>query len=410
MAAQSELQPRTPAGARLFATAESLAAQFASQADANDRTGRYSLDNCRALKDARYFVAPIPEPFGGLGVESVYDILVASTRLARGDPATTLGLNMHLLFVMNMVRRWRMACHRNDQRRMAAFAESLEQIVSENQVVAIAVSEPGQNLTMPATRAARTDTGWTLNGHKIFCTMSPAATMLSVAVTYASTDGTLLYGYAQVPRDTPGVVVHEDWDALGMRASGSNSVTLQDVKLPATALRGGFPAGQLTAGYMERNLTAGLFHASASLGIAEAAHENGVARHAAKQPASMSSRTLTLAAENAIDVSAIRAVFGRAAEMIDSYYHCCADSDGSFEELTPLFAEVQAAKTFVNQAAARVVDRALTLSGGAGYMSKHPLSRAYRDVRAGAFMQPLSDTRAYDFIGQIALQLEPMLS
>ena len=57
----------------------------------------------------------------------------------------------------------------------------------------------------------------------------------------------------------------------------------------------------------------------------------------------------------------------------------------------------------------RVVDRALALTGGAGYMSHHPLSRAYRDVRAGAFMHPLGATRAYEFIGRIALGAQPAL-
>ena len=74
--------------------------------------------------------------------------------------------------------------------------------------------------------------------------------------------------------------------------------------------------------------------------------------------------------------------------------------------MAALFAEVQSAKTFVNEAAVRVVDRALALSGGAGYMSRHPLSRAYRDVRAGAFMHPLGANRAYEFIGRIALGAE----
>ena len=75
-----------------------------------------------------------------------------------------------------------------------------------------------------------------------------------------------------------------------------------------------------------------------------------------------------------------------------------------------VLAEVQAAKAFVGQAAARVVNRALSLFGGAGCLSRDPLSRAYRDVRASHFMQPLSITRAYDFLGQLALGLEPSLS
>jgi alkylation response protein AidB-like acyl-CoA dehydrogenase len=57
----------------------------------------------------------------------------------------------------------------------------------------------------------------------------------------------------------------------------------------------------------------------------------------------------------------------------------------------------------------RIVDRALGLSGGAGYLNGHPLARAYRDVRAGAFMHPLGANRAYDFVGAVALGREPAL-
>jgi alkylation response protein AidB-like acyl-CoA dehydrogenase len=85
-------------------------------------------------------------------------------------------------------------------------------------------------------------------------------------------------------------------------------------------------------------------------------------------------------------------------------------SGGSTEELAALYAEVQAAKAFINEASVRVVDHALALSGGAGYFNEHPLSRAYRDVRAGAFMHPLGANRAYEFIGQVVLGLEVNLT
>jgi L-evernosamine nitrososynthase len=83
--------------------------------------------------------------------------------------------------------------------------------------------------------------------------------------------------------------------------------------------------------------------------------------------------------------------------------------DDSDENLVALFAEAQAAKTFINEAAARIVDRALALSGGAGYLNGHPLARAYRDVRAGSFMQPLGTNRAYDLLGDVALGRELVL-
>jgi hypothetical protein len=243
----------------------------------HDTTGAYPLENLTLLEEAGYLVAPIPEQLGGQGVESLYDILAASSRLARGDASTTLGLNMHLLVAMSMVHRWRIARHRGDERRATAFARSLQRIVEDGVVLAAAVSEPNQDLTRPAARAARNGPGWVLNGRKVFATMSPAATMLLVSADYEDPTGQLLYGYAEVPADAPGVTVHDDWDALGMRASGSNSVSLRDVHLPAPAVRGGFALGDAT-GYIRRNLATGLFHASASVGIAEAAHSTALHR------------------------------------------------------------------------------------------------------------------------------------
>ena len=56
------------------------------------------------------------------------------------------------------------------------------------------------------------------------------------------------------------------------------------------------------------------------------------------------------------------------------------------------------------------MDRALALSGGAGYLNGSPLARAYRDVRAGGFMHPLGANRAYEFLGDHALGRTPALS
>jgi alkylation response protein AidB-like acyl-CoA dehydrogenase len=204
-----------------------------------------------------------------------------------------------------------------------------------------------------------------------------------------------------VPTATGGVVVHDDWDALGMRGSGSNSVSFDEVHVPASALRGGFPAGS-SPGYIERNLDGGLFHAAVALGVAEGAHAE-VAAAIARRGVAPDGRTRTLAAESTVELAACRAILARAAALLD---------DGSArggQDTTLLFAESQAAKTFVGEAAVRVVDRALALSGGAGYLNGSPLARAYRDVRATAFMHPLGANRAYDYLGALALGLEPTL-
>ena len=405
---QFELTAKTDPGALLVALAETLAEDFATRAACHDREASYPFEDFGALRSAGYFAAPIPEEHGGLGVTTIHDVVVASSRLARGDASVAIGVNMHLVAVLNIVRRWRIAVAAGNERRAGAFVRSMESVAKDGMVMAAAISEPSQDITRPATVAVRTESGWRVNGRKIFCTMSPAASVLYTAVTFPAEDGGERYGYALIPTDAPGVTVHDDWDAMGMRASGSNSVTLTDVELPAAALRGGFPVGDPVP-YMERNLAAGLFHASASLGIAESAHEH-VTAMIAKRGQTDDGRTRTLAAENAMELAACQAVLARSATLIDDHFAANPTSDGTREELTALFTETQATKAFINETATRVVDRALGLSGGAGYLNGSLLARAYRDVRAGAFMHPLGANRAYDLVGQVALGLEPALS
>jgi alkylation response protein AidB-like acyl-CoA dehydrogenase len=317
---------------------------------------------------------------------------------------------MHLAGAASVAQRYREAKAAGHERHIQALGFALAGIGRGGLIIAGAVSEPGQDLTRPATTAVRTENGWRINGLKIFCTMSPAADAFYVAVTHLDDNGEERYAYALIPRSTPGLTVNDDWDALGMRASGSHSLTLKDVDVPESAVRGGWPAGSLQPGLLEANFAAGLFHASASVGIAESAHTSVLETVAKKRQAGVEAgpHTLITASQNAIDLFAMRAAFDRAAHLIDEFLAAVPPEERSLDALSRVYAEVQAAKTFVNEAAVRIVDRALTLSGGAGYMNKHPLSRAYRDVRAGGFMHPLGANRAYEFIGQVALGQAPV--
>jgi alkylation response protein AidB-like acyl-CoA dehydrogenase len=401
-----ELTANTEAGARLVAVAEQLSEELATRAAEHDRAGSFPFEAIDALKAAGVFAAPVPVELGGLGVSSAHDSVVAASRLARGNASVAIGVSMHLVAVLNMERRRQVAVATGAERRARAFAASLKEIADDGVVLAAAISEPGQDLTRPGTVATRTESGWRIDGRKMFCTMSPAATDLYVSVTYADGDGVERYAYAMVPSDAPGVVVHDDWDALGMRASGSNSVSLEGVELPESGVRGGFRAGDPLP-YMERNLVAGLFHAASSLGIAESA--DAIARRGVAGRINGDARPRTQVADNAVDLAASRGVLSRAAALIDEHRAANPASDGSAAELGALFAEAQAAKAFVNEAAARVVERALALSGGAVYVNGSPLARAYRDVKAGSFMHPLGANRAYDYLGRVALGEETSL-
>ena len=401
-----ELVAHTEAGGRLTTAAERLAETLAAHAPQHDRDGSFPFEAIEALKAAGYFAAPVPVGLGGLGVGSAHDLVVASSRLARGDASVAIGVNMHLIAVANMERRRQVAVAAGVERRARGFAASLAQIARDGVVLGAAISERGQDLTRPATVATRTASGWRIDGRKLFCTMSPAATELYVAVGYADDLGVERYAYAMVPADAPGVVAHDDWDALGMRASGSQSVSFEGVELPESSVRGGFPAGD-TLPYIERNLVAGLFHAAASLGIAESADR--VARRGLAGRVNGAARPRTQVADNVVDLAAARGVLSRAAALIDEHRAANPGSDGSQREIAALFAEAQAAKAFVGEAASRVVERALALSGGAGYLNGSALARAYRDVKASSFMHPLGANRAYDYLAHAALGEQPSL-
>jgi alkylation response protein AidB-like acyl-CoA dehydrogenase len=228
-------------------------------------------------------------------------------------------------------------------------------------------------------------------------------------VTAVDETGAERYAFAAVPATAPGLEVLDDWDPLGMRASGSNSISLRDVALPDAAVRDGLPLGTWGVGLLERYLASGAFHAAASLGIAEAAHADAVAALAGRPLAgAAASHTATTLAQATIELASMQATFERAAAAIDAHHDRHPDGDPGLAEALEVFAQVQVAKAHVSEAAVRVVDRALALSGGSGFRRGHRLARAYRDVRAGAFMHPLGANRAADFIARVSLGLAPL--
>jgi alkylation response protein AidB-like acyl-CoA dehydrogenase len=94
---------------------------------------------------------------------------------------------------------------------------------------------------------------------------------------------------------------------------------------------------------------------------------------------------------------------------IEPFFEPRIDARRQLTSLVRLAVGTEACKVFVGDAAVRIVDRALALSGAAGYLNGSPPARAYRDVRALPFMHPLGANRAYAFLGQLAAGREPSL-
>jgi alkylation response protein AidB-like acyl-CoA dehydrogenase len=149
------------------------------------------------------------------------------------------------------------------------------------------------------------------------------------------------------------------------------------------------------------------------LGIAEDARERTISalrtrrKAPADEPLAERPSLQRTVAEMDMGIATARAILARTAQAADDCFGAAPTSECSHEDLRRLDREFQCTKWVVNRRAIEVVDLALTASGGSGYLSRDALSRKYRDVRAGPFMQAYSPNEAFDYIGHLALGLEP---
>ena len=407
-----ELKPVTEPGRRLVAIAEDHATDFATRADQHDRENSFPFENMEALQKSGMMAACAPEEFGGLGVESSHDAALGVSRLGRGDGSTAIAANMHIFASWVITRAWKAAKSGNDPMIAGITEGLLRQIGAAQLVTCVVGSEAGTDLRHPRTEATRSDGGWTLNGRKIFGTMSPIAQLFFIPVR-VDRNGEVGSGIAFVPRGTPGMEVKDNWNALGMRGSGSHDIEFKNCSIPEASLVDSGPWGAWTEMALETATGGNLGLVAAFLGIAEGARDLTIemvkTRRKGPNDRALAERYAIqhTIAEMEIDLAACRAMVARSGLAIDAFFAEHGAGDAPFEELHELNKDFQCTKWFVNRKAIEIVDRALTVSGGAGYLSKNRLSQLYRDVRAGPFMQPFSPNEAFEYIGRVTLGLTP---
>jgi alkylation response protein AidB-like acyl-CoA dehydrogenase len=391
--------------------AEEHAADFASRAEQHDTENTFVRENFEAMRKSGLLAATAPREYGGLGVDSLHDMTVAVSRLARGCGATAVAVNMHLGFVFDVARTLRQA---GADAPFAAQLTLLVKLLGRGRlVVSHAGTEPGGSaLSFPSTEARPTDGGYVVNGHKIFATNSAIADAFTVFVRVPDGAGWYRMGSAVISRGTPGVKVMDNWDAVGMRGSGSHDVVFSDCHVPADMVQLGSPIGEPTPEMWPGLLAVNFPLVGAYLGIAEAAHALTVAaaRSRRRKPFDqlLAERPATQfqLAEMEVCLAAARAALGRTCQAIDEFL-AKPDDELTMDGVNAVVMDFQCTKLIVNRAAADVVDRAMTVVGGSAYLTGHPLGRLYRDVRAGPFMQPYAPTEAMEFIGRVALGLDP---
>lgn len=412
------LSPRTTRGEAVVAAASSLVETFAERAHAADAANEVTRENFDDLIASGVASAFVPEELGGFGLDSIHDWILTIATLARGDASTAIAINMHLAVSRGLVQAYSDAKARlgTDHESTKGLAQLLGRLVSGDVLICATATEPGTDNLHPFTEAVRVgkgdDRGWCINGQKIFVTLSPIATHLAMNLRLRDGDGDHL-ATVMLPMDTPGLLPQHDWDALGMRSSGSQSVVFDNVRVPLHEVRKLSPWGQWSVGVLQNRTSANIPLVGAFLGIAEAAHDIALARLATQsrlgQPATENSGIQNAVGEMALELAQCRAILGAAAIQMDEYFerHSGEGPAATMEDAHHLMADYQAAKWTVNRGAISIVSKAMDLLGGSGYTNSHVLARLYRDVRAGPFMQPFGVTELREYVGQVTMGILP---
>ncbi|WP_096439496.1 acyl-CoA dehydrogenase family protein [Alteribacter populi] len=354
---------------------EALLPKFRKRADKLDENAEFPFENFADLKAEGIFHLTVPKRFGGDEV-SLYDYLLVQEQIAQGDAATSLSLGWHNGIIMQLkdTQKW------EEER----FQFICEEVVKDGVLLNSAATEPATGSPArggkPETTAKRVgENQYEISGKKTFTSLAPILDYFIVTVKIEETDEV---GEFLIPRNSKGLRIEETWDTLGMRATRSDDLILDRVKVSAEAWvatrhpgHGSGPQGWL------------LHIPACYLGVAKAARDDAIEFAKTYQPSSLNHPIKDVpevrrkTAEMDIELMKARHFMYHIAELWDRYP----------EQRSHLGAELAAVKTVATNAAVQVVDLAMRIVGGQSLFKSKPFERYYRDVRSGLHNPPSDD-------------------
>lgn len=375
-----------------IALARELNQTFRSRAAELDRDGQFSIENYRLSHENTYAAATVPQEFGGHGVDAL-TLAKMQEELGRGCAGTALGLSMHLSIV-GMISGV-IKPHQGG-------GNFLRRIVDEKISLGGGGSEEisGGDYDSMGTFAEKVPGGYRVNGKKKFASGCLAADYLFHFI--RTSKGKLAnFGISAflIRRDSPGVIIRETWDAMGMRASGSHEVVLENVFVPEDYLvgtpdRSFVECIPYTYYFLVAQLAIYLGIATESIDVAVTLLRTRAEK--AGQKFEPGPETLMVLGEAISKLEASRAFLHEISAELSTPH---GKKTGYTSEL---LARGAMAKAFGMKTCVEVVDAAVTIAGSIAYSRKFPLERHYRDVRAGAFHPPRNFPTALEMAGRYA--------
>jgi alkylation response protein AidB-like acyl-CoA dehydrogenase len=379
---------------RLQLQCRELAADFATRAAEHDRAASHPTENYRRLRDAGLLALNIAEEWGGQGVGLVGHTL-AFEALGQGCPSTALAFNMHASVVMPVMQSAEVAS--GVKRHLAELAVQQKQLIGGN------FSEPGTTSLIGArplsARARRVAGGYRVTGRKMFASMLEAADYCMVmAYPDGATSphaGILLL----VPRDAAGRSVNPNWDTLGMRATRSDALILDDCFLPDSALV--FCSDDIRRFRQDHLNWFWGSYTAVYLGVAQAAYDEVRRVVMARQPEGYA-QPLAYHPDVRRHVAVMSADL-EAARLVTYHSAWLSDTEGPTPATT---AALYRAKYVVGEAVSRITRTALTLGGAHGIFKGSRLEQLFRDGALAPLQPPPADFCLYS-MGLYELGLDP---
>jgi alkylation response protein AidB-like acyl-CoA dehydrogenase len=399
---------------RFIGLAGGLADDFAKRAAQHDEDESFPFENYEQMRECGYTNLIIPEEFGGLGA-SLLERVKAQERLAQGDGATALAINMHfnvlgLLVDLHQRSNRRRAIRPRDESRRDELprvvveteniAEKLQRIGGDRLICGGSGSEPDNAVInlRPRTEARQVEGGFLVNGRKIFGTQSIRLDYFFAEATWpdAPERPTIITFFVQ-PKNTPGLIFKDDWHTMGMRSTASCGSELKDAFVPDSAVilrRAVSNGAMITRVFAKAPFSIGAPY----IGIAVAARDFVVEfmrdrpRYPLKKPMSHLPAVFNKVGEMDMLIEGARAAMWKAAADVEH------DEPGNWSR------KAIAACMIARENSVRVVDLALRAVGGSSYFKRLPLERFYRDVRAGLY-HPFDSDESIEFLGRSAFGL-----
>jgi alkylation response protein AidB-like acyl-CoA dehydrogenase len=371
-----------------------LAADFAVRSGEHDRDASHPTENYQRLRQEGFLHLTIPREWGGTGFNFLSHT-IAYEALGRGCPATALAFNMHASVVMPILE--------SDEATIEAKRKIADLVVRQGKMIGGNFSETGHTSLIGerplSVRARPVDGGYRITGRKMFASMIDAADFVMVLVYPETATSSTAGMLALIPSDAVGRQVIANWDTLGMRATRSDSLVLNECFVPDGSVI--FRSDDIRP---FRLTGANWFWGSYSavyLGLAGAAYDElrkvvterrpeGYAQSMAWHP-----DVRRHVAELSVDLEAARLITYRSAWLHDQH-------GATPETMAAMFR----AKYMVGVATSRITRVALTLGGAHGIFKGSRLEQLFRDGALAEIQPPPADFCLWN-IGLHELDLDP---